>query len=916
MLRFPRDDFIIISIREEGRLKRVDLGRAFLEHSWRKIRNSQYAILVEVRLGETEEDFVLRFSLATSDRRSLKGANKLARKVVSSILTCVIMVLVAAVPLAVTGTHDVIKGEGGPRASAVTWEYVPTSYGEWTGHIVNYGLRALTVDLYDVTTGVPDQVMHQRIRFAAYYAYPTGVVDTGSVMMGLGHRYLITVMPNGPKGSSCTVDDFFMPPPPDVLAVITIVSVEDLTVVVDGASSYDPDGTIVSFDWDFGDGTSATGVTATHTYQIVGTYEITLTVTDDYGLTSTDTEQVTVFEQPVASFTYTVDNLTVNVDASTSIGSIVSYVWDWGDGTNGSGVIASHTYSFTSQDASAMATSARGPFLHIFYGYTYSADGVTPMNDCFLIFKNVRTGEFFTYQEESGTNGYVADANQFIESSFQDGDIVNITAISGANIGWAEYAINLANDMDGPWDVILNSTSVDLTVTITLTVTDTQGRTDSTSKTVMWVPWPEASFTVSPAWGYPSTVFTFDASSSSDAETPTSELQVRWDWEDDGIWDTAWSTEKQIGHQFASMGSYVVSLQVMDTDGLISAESKYYYLHVWASGWIPEDVDYFSNYEGAVGPGNSIAVDSNNKVHISYVTGNIGAIKYATNAAGSWTLTTIDSSGTAYDIDGGTSIALDSSDKVHISYYDCLNGDLKYATNVGGSWATYTLDSMGTVGLSSSIAIDSNDKVHISYYDRTSADLKYATNAGGSWACFKVDSKGYVGEHTSIAIDSTNYVHISYFDRTNQHLKYATDGSGSWACFLLDSTGDAGYSDTSIAVDSSNKVHICYYDGTNTALKYATNVDGAWTYSTLDSTYEVRLRCSIVLDSSDNVHISYRSNYCLKYATNAGGSWTCLTLDSMGYWISFNSIAVDSIDKVHISYYCEMGGALLYMHEA
>ena len=626
---------------------------------------------------------------------------------------------------------------------------------------------------------------------------------------------------------------------------------------------------------------------------------------------------------PVASFTYTVDNHTVNVDASASTGSIVSYEWDWGDGTTGTGMITSHTYTISSsvpamtQDLMRKSRSLYPP--HDIFGYTYESDGVTLLPGCYVYVTNMRTGETVVWDEsrdgwDPTVAAYAVNLVEF-PSGYYIGDLLYVEATKDTLIGWTEAPVtNNENGFD-QIDVTLNHT---LTV-ITLTVTDAIGQTDSISKPVEWVhhpSWPKASFTVSPARGYPTTIFTFDASNSSDAETPSSELQVRWDWEDDGIWDTGWSTEKQICHQFASVGTYVVSLQVMDTDGLISAECKYYYVYIYASGWIPEDVDHFSNYEGAVGLGNSIAVDSNNKVHISYATYNIGAVKYATNAGGSWTVTTIDSSGVLGDLDGSTSIALDSRDKVHISYYDFMNGNLKYATNVGGSWATYTLDSMGTVGLSSSIAIDSNDKVHISYYDRTSADLKYATNAGGSWACFTVDSKKDVGEHTSIAIDTSNHIHISYYDRTNQHLKYATDASGSWTCYTLDSTGDAGYSDTSIAVDSSNKVHICYDDGTNTALKYATNVDGPWTYSTLDSTYEIRLRCSIALDSSDNVHISYRGNNHLKYATNAGGSWTCLTLDSIGYWVSFNSIAVDSIDKVHISYYCEGNGDLMYMHEA
>lgn len=52
-------------------------------------------------------------------------------------------------------------------------------------------------------------------------------------------------------------------------------------VAFDGTGSYDLDGTIVSYDWDFGDGGTATGATATHAYAGAGTFVATLCVTDD-----------------------------------------------------------------------------------------------------------------------------------------------------------------------------------------------------------------------------------------------------------------------------------------------------------------------------------------------------------------------------------------------------------------------------------------------------------------------------------------------------------------------------------------------------------------------------------------------------------------------------------------------------------
>ncbi len=72
--------------------------------------------------------------------------------------------------------------------------------------------------------------------------------------------------------------------------------VVDETVALNASSSYDPDGTIVSYAWDFGDDTNGTGMTTTHAYDSSGTYTVTLTVTDDstVGLTNTTVLTVTV----------------------------------------------------------------------------------------------------------------------------------------------------------------------------------------------------------------------------------------------------------------------------------------------------------------------------------------------------------------------------------------------------------------------------------------------------------------------------------------------------------------------------------------------------------------------------------------------------------------------------------------------
>ncbi|HEV2207408.1 MAG TPA: choice-of-anchor D domain-containing protein [Verrucomicrobiae bacterium] len=68
-----------------------------------------------------------------------------------------------------------------------------------------------------------------------------------------------------------------------------------------GTGSSDPDGTIATYQWDFGDGTTGTGSNPTHTYAVAGTYTVTLIVTDSQGSRNAATTTAAISGQPVAA---------------------------------------------------------------------------------------------------------------------------------------------------------------------------------------------------------------------------------------------------------------------------------------------------------------------------------------------------------------------------------------------------------------------------------------------------------------------------------------------------------------------------------------------------------------------------------------------------------------------------------------
>jgi len=94
---------------------------------------------------------------------------------------------------------------------------------------------------------------------------------------------------------------FFGPagPPNQPPTAVATSSCDALDCTFDGSGSQDPDGTISTFAWDFGDGTTATGATAAHTYGAAGSYTATLTVTDNTGATATATTQATPSTAPL-----------------------------------------------------------------------------------------------------------------------------------------------------------------------------------------------------------------------------------------------------------------------------------------------------------------------------------------------------------------------------------------------------------------------------------------------------------------------------------------------------------------------------------------------------------------------------------------------------------------------------------------
>ncbi|WP_374009470.1 PKD domain-containing protein [Leifsonia sp. LS-T14] len=316
-------------------------------------------------------------------------------------------------------------------------------------------------------------------------------------------------------------------------------TVTNQDVSVDGSASADSDGTIASYAWNFGDGGTATGATATHHYAAPGTYPVTLTVTDNQGATGTSTSTVTATAPPnvppTASFTNTVTNLDVSTNASASAdsdGTIASYAWNWGDGNTGTGQTATHSYtSGGTYTVTLTVTDNQGAT-----GTSTASVTVAPAPPA-----NVPPTASFT---STVTNLSVAlDASASADS---DGTI-------------ASYAWDFGDGQTGTGKTV-NHTYAAGTYTVTLTVTDNKGATGTSTASVTATTPPNAPPTASFTSSVNGLTASFNGTGSSDSDGTIA--SYAWDF-GDGQTGTGATTS----HPYANAGTYTVKLTVTDNLG-------------------------------------------------------------------------------------------------------------------------------------------------------------------------------------------------------------------------------------------------------------------------------------------------------------------------------------------------------------
>ena len=298
------------------------------------------------------------------------------------------------------------------------------------------------------------------------------------------------------------------------------------------------------------------------------------------------------------------------------------------------------------------------------------------------------------------------------------------------------------------------------------------------------------------------------------------------------------------------------------------------------SSWTTQDLDTASR----TGYRPSIAIDNQGALHIAYIDRDNTNLRYATNASGTWVLTTIDNS-SANPVNDWvrTGIAIDNQGHVHIIHPVDGSSSIKllnYTTNVSGSFVSTTIsDTTNDDGKYASIAIAGNGSLHISVYrDSGGSDLRYYTDESGVWTNETVRTGDNYGKDSVIGLNSKDEVVIAYRkDDSSDDIYISVGNRGSWTHSLVAKNRYASY--LAMAIDSNDDIHISSHNirsqsgyCCNKDLEYFTNSSGSWVRTTLE-TGVGGIFATMVIDSNDDVHIAHADNIGgndLLYATVKG----------------------------------------------
>lgn len=259
--------------------------------------------------------------------------------------------------------------------------------------------------------------------------------------------------------------------PPTAVASANVTSgTTPLTVNFSSAGSSDPDGSIVAYNWNFGDGTAnSSSANPSHVYNSAGTFTATLTVTDNSGLTGTSSVSITASQPasnqaPVAVAGANVTSgsapLTVNFSSQGSYdpdGTIANYSWNFGDGTSSNQANPSHVYNNAGNYTATLTVTDNG--------------GATASSSVNIAVQQVTNAEIFVQSISMSLNskGRNTSAEALITIKDANGAPAANVTVSGNWSGLTGGGFSGTTDANGQVTVTSSNTKKSGTFTIRVT---------------------------------------------------------------------------------------------------------------------------------------------------------------------------------------------------------------------------------------------------------------------------------------------------------------------------------------------------------------------------------------------------------------------------------------------------------------
>jgi len=372
-----------------------------------------------------------------------------------------------------------------------------------------------------------------------------------------------------------------------------------------GFSGTGSSGPIIAYFWSFGDGTSAQGITSSHSYFVAGTYTVSLTVYGSGGLQSTDTALVTVSPAaPVLAVQLTLPKTAYEVGETITItyttnrtayvylcevdsdGRVVLLYPSWLEPSNpvgaGTHTVPGSAYVLRVSEPIGQETlylyAATSPLQNFpaSFGYGFPVLSTNPVSFRNAVLTTMQTqlssGEWayddvsFLVTSPAPTTGTLRVLSTPPGASVRlDGSMIGTTPLETSNVSPGTHTVQVSRS--GYVTETRNATvSAGLTTTVNVTLTPV-----STNQP------PVAGFTYSPTSPLAGETVQFDASGSSDPDG--SIASYNWNFSDGGT-----ASGAVVSHMFASHGTITATLTVTDNEGASDTESKSFYVSSTAGG--------------------------------------------------------------------------------------------------------------------------------------------------------------------------------------------------------------------------------------------------------------------------------------------------------------------------------------------